>query len=88
MTATTLDYPLTSLPGLPVQEGQRFEGYVRGGMLHVTIPATTSGSTSSDEKRLAAERFVTKWAGKGKLLAQDDLEADPKLAYLTAKHLR
>ena len=88
MTAITLDYPLTSLPGLPVQEGQRFQGYVLGGKLHVTIPATTSEITSSGNKRLAAERFVTKWAGKGKLLAQDELDADPRLAYLTAKHLR
>ncbi len=88
MTAITLDYPLTSLPGLPVQEGLRFQGYVSGGKLHVTIPAPASEITSSDDKRLAAERFVNNWAGKGKLLAQDELEADPKLAYLTAKHLR
>ena len=88
MTAITLDYPLTSLPGLLVQEGQRFQGYVLGGKLHVTIPATASEITPPADKRLAAERFVTKWAGKGKLLAQDELEADPRLGYLTAKHLR
>lgn len=86
MTAITLDYPLTSLPGLPVQEGQRFQGYIREGRLHVTIPATET--TEIGDKRLAAERFVSKWAGKGKLRAQNEIEADPRLAHLTAKHLR
>lgn len=88
MTAITLDYPLTSLPGLPVQEGQHFQGYVRDGKLHVTIPATASEAAQHGDKRLAAERFVSKWAGKGKLLAQNQMEADPRLARLTAKHLR
>ncbi len=88
MTTITLDYPLTSLPGLPVQEGQRFQGYIRGGKLHVTIPATASEATLSGDKRLAAERFVSKWAGKGKLLPQNEMEADPRLAHLTVKHLR
>jgi hypothetical protein len=88
MAAITLDYPLTSLPGLPVGEGQSFQGYVRDGILHVTISATTSVSALPNDKRVAAERFVTKWGGKGKLLPKKELDADPRLAYLTAKHLR
>ncbi len=88
MSAITLDYPLTSLPGLPVQEGQHFEGYVRDGKLHVTIPVATSEAALHDDKRLAVERFVSKWAGKGKLLAQNEMEADPRLVHLTAKHFR
>jgi hypothetical protein len=88
MAAITLDYPLTSLPGLLVGEGQSFQGYVRDGMLHVTILATTSVSAEPNDKRVAAERFVTKWAGKGKLLFKEELDTDPRLAYLMAKHLR
>ena len=88
MSAITLAYPLSSLPGLPVGEGQRFQGYVRDGKLHVTVPVSVSAPAASDEKSGAAERFVENWSGKGRLLPAEEIESDPRLAHLTSKHLR
>ena len=88
MSAITLDYPLSSLPGLPVREGQSFQGYVRDGKLHVTVPVVTSVPVAVDDNISAAERFVENWSGKGKLLPAQEIESDPRLAQLTSKHLR
>ena len=94
MSAITLDYPLESLPGLPLREGQRFHGYVQGGKVHVTVqipePAKDEGAASPDEpvvRENAARHFVEKWHGAFTRASQDELDADPRLAYLTAKHL-
>lgn len=85
MSAITLDCPLSNLPGLPVREGQLFQGYVRDGKLHVTVPVS---APASDDKRSAAERFVENWSGKGTLLLTEEIESDPRLSQLTSKHLR
>lgn len=86
MSAITLDYPLSSFPGLPVREGQRFQGYVRDGKLHVTVSEQVPVPVG--DNRNAAERFVENWSGKGTLLTTEEMAADPKLAHLTSKHLR
>ncbi len=40
-----------------------------------------------DTEPSAAQSFVSKWSGKGRLLAADEMVDDPRLAELTAKHV-
>jgi hypothetical protein len=80
MNAMTLDLPLPSLPSLALAEGLRLHGYVRAGKLRVVIPESAPTK--------AAASFVTNWSGKGKLLPDAEVAEDPRLAELTAKHLR
>jgi hypothetical protein len=87
MSLLTLEYPADSLPGLPSQDGQRFEGFVMGGKLHVTVRSGQECGDSAEEKRRGVERFVQKWSGQGTLLPPDEVGEDPRLAYLTAKYL-
>ncbi len=84
MNAITLDFPIESLPGLPVRDGLRFRGLVRGDRLEVTLEAPAP----AEAKASAAAEFVEKWRGRGTLLPPEELESDPRLAALTAKHLR
>jgi hypothetical protein len=88
MSATTRSFPLDSMPGLPVAEGSEFVVKVRDGKLQVTLtdPEETT-SKVMDESEDPAVRFVRKWSGKGTLLPQEEIDADPRLAYLTAKHI-
>ncbi len=87
MSAITLEYPVESLPGLPVQEGLRFFGVIRGGKAQVRVSDSTLAKTETDRRSAALESFLTKWSGKGSLLPRHEMEQDPRLAYLTAKHI-
>jgi hypothetical protein len=92
MRAITLGSPLDSMPGLPVEEGSEFVVKVRDGKLQVTLPETAEKcpkvAEDDEDDEDPAVRFVRKWSGKGKLLPQEEIAADPRLAYLTAKHIR
>jgi hypothetical protein len=89
MSLVTLEYPVANLPGLPMQDGQRFDGIVHGGKLHLTLHESAPEPTQSDpgNQETAVERFVKKWHGQGQLLQAEETEQDPRLAYLTAKHV-
>jgi hypothetical protein len=77
------------MPGLPVEEGSEFVVKVRDGKLQVTLtdPEEITPEVMGDSEDPAV-RFVRKWSGKGTLLPQEEIDADPRLAYLTAKHIR
>ncbi len=87
MNAITLEYPVESLPGLPLKEGLRFFGVIRGGKARVQISESQEPQTSTDPRQAALENFISKWSGKGTLLPKEQIEQDPRLAYLTAKHI-
>jgi hypothetical protein len=93
MSHLTLEYPVAILPGLPTQDGQRFEGYVRDGKLHLTVhetpvPALPDALNNGEESAVA--KFVKKWSGRGKFgqFTEKELADDPRLAYLVEKHLK
>jgi len=93
MSVTTIDIPLENLPGMPAREGLRFTGIVHDGTATISIQVTDSndplsGGEEEAQKRSAAEHFFTEWSGKGALLPQEEIDKDPRLAYLTAKHIR
>ena len=84
-----MEYPLESLPGLPAQEGAWFWVNVKAGMLRVTVPEKPSAEAmpNANDDDDPALRFVKNWSGKGTLLPQEEIDQDPRLAYLTAKHI-
>lgn len=55
-----------------------------------SAPASSSCLTSGNSPRLekAASTFVQNWSGKGHVLSEAEQADDPRLARLTAKHLR
>lgn len=83
MSVVTLDFSLDKFPDLHVRDGQSVRGCIRDGKLHVTIPVLDD----SDVGPSAAQAFVSKWSGKGRLLTADEMADDPRLAELTAKHV-
>ena len=89
MSLLTLEYPAAILPGLPAQDGQRFDGYVHDGKLHLTLHehAVEDSQANPESQETAVERFVKKWHGQGQLLPAEETDQDPRLAYLTAKHV-
>lgn len=86
-----MDIPLDYLPELAAREGLRFSGVIRAGKAHISIPESDvpglAATASSDAKRRAVEHFFTAWSGKALRLTQDEIDQDPRLAYLTAKHI-
>jgi hypothetical protein len=93
MSLTTIDVPLENLPGMPARDGLRFTGVVQDGTATISIQTANSEDPPDDskkveEKRRAVIHFFTEWSGKGSLLPQEEIDKDPRLAYLTAKHIR
>jgi len=89
MSTTTLSFPLDSMPGLPVEEGSEFLVKVRNGKLQVTLPETEkAGPAVAEDLEDPAVRFVRKWSGAFKYPEREELDADPRLAYLVEKHLK
>jgi len=93
MSVTTIDVPLENLPGMPAREGLRFTGVVQDGTATISIQMADSDDSQGErekeeKKRSAVEHFFTEWSGKGTLLPQEEIDKDPRLAYLTAKHIR
>ena len=84
MDVVTLDLPLQELSQVHFRDGQVVRGCVRRGKLHVTIPVDASDIM----KPSGAQAFVEKWSGKGRLLPDAEVQSDPRLAKLTAKHIR
>jgi hypothetical protein len=89
MSAITLSFPLDSMPGLPVEEGSEFVVKVRDGKLQVTLtdPEEITPEVMGDSEDPAV-RFVRKWSGAFQLPDQEELDADPRLAYLIQKHVK
>jgi hypothetical protein len=91
MSAITLSFPLDSMPGLPVEEGSEFVVKVRDGKLQVTLTdpeEVNNAQKAAEVSEDPAERFVRKWSGAFRIPDQEELNADPRLAYLIQKHVK
>lgn len=53
-----------------------------------SVPKSVPAASTKVPKAQAARSFVEKWTGKGKLLSEAEISDDPRLAALTAKHVR
>ena len=87
MSAITLEYPIENFPGLPMKEGLRFFGIIKAGKAKVQVSEPLTDESAQVARMKAAEHFLSNWSGKGTLLSQKELDQDPRLAYLTAKHV-
>lgn len=87
MSAITLEYPIENLPGLPAQEGSWFWVNVKAGKLRVSVPEGMPTEALAANEDDPAVQFVKNWSGKGTLLSPEEIDQDPRLAYLTAKHI-
>ncbi len=83
MSLVSLDFSLESFPDVQVCDGQVVRGVIRGGKLHVTVAVQDETGAVPG----AAQAFVRKWSGQGRLLTADEMGEDARLAELTAKHV-
>lgn len=90
MSTVTFELPVGSVPDLPLREGMAFHGVVKGGKMHVTVDTEAEEPVeppAMTEREKAAREFVKKWGGSLTMPTQEELDADPRLAYLIKKHV-
>jgi hypothetical protein len=54
----------------------------------VAVSGPGLGAQTGQSTSRAARAFVEKWSGRGRLLPTSEMADDPRLAALTAKHVR
>ena len=89
MNTLTTSTPLGTL-GLPVGDHWvkfHVEGDAISFELAASLPRRPDVSPSPSAQATAARSFVEKWSGKGRLLTENEMGDDARLAALTAKHV-
>jgi hypothetical protein len=89
MNTLTKSAPLGTL-GLPAGDHWvkfHVEGDSISFELATALPRQVAVALSQSPQAKAAQSFVEKWSGKGRLLSESEMGEDTRLAALTAKHV-